>query len=124
MVNPIKNQGQCGSCWAFTATAVLETVYKMKKGVLPVLSEQDLVDCSSQNYGCDGGWYDTAWDQIKLRGIAANSTYPYTAREGTCKSTSTSNPRPYTLTAHKQFGTVQNWVTVGAKDADIMRLVD
>ena len=55
-VNPIKDQGQCGSCWAFSSVGALEGAWKIKTGTLLSFAEQQLVDCSTVNYGCGGGW--------------------------------------------------------------------
>jgi len=57
-VNPIKDQGNCGSCWAFSAVGALEGAWKLKTGSLLSFAEQQLVDCSTSNYGCGGGWQD------------------------------------------------------------------
>jgi len=88
-VTPVKNQGSCGSCWAFAAAGATESAYAIAKGELRTLSEQELVDCSQVDYGCAGGWIDTALEYIYLnKGLALGSEYPYTATDGTCKSSS------------------------------------
>ena len=86
-VNPVKDQGSCGSCWAFSATAAIEGSVFLSKGTLWNLSEQQLVDCGADtgNYGCNGGWMDYAFDSIiNAGGQQATSDYPYTARDGSC----------------------------------------
>ncbi|XP_051894013.1 procathepsin L-like [Pristis pectinata] len=86
LVTPVKNQGQCGSCWAFSATGALEGQWKKKKNQLISLSEQNLLDCDYNSYGCRGGYMDSAFACVKrLHGINSESTYPYTAQEGDCR---------------------------------------
>jgi len=86
-VTPIKNQQQCGSCWAFSAVAGTEGANFLASGKLTSLSEQNLVDCSTAqgNQGCNGGLMTQAFDYIEIAGIDSEASYPYTAQDGTCK---------------------------------------
>jgi len=88
-VTPVKDQGQCGSCWAFSSTGGTEGMWEIASGSLKSLSEQQLVDCSKQNSGCNGGLMDYAFSFYESTNIASESSYPYTARDGTCKSSFT-----------------------------------
>lgn len=97
-MTPIKDQGQCGSCWAFSTTGGVEGAEFVKSGSVTSLSEQSLVDCSGSygNKGCNGGLMDNAFKFIEAKGIPTESSYPYTARDGTCKSyTSTTKISSY-----------------------------
>lgn len=88
LVSSVKNQGRCGSCWAFSALGALEGQHKKKKGVMTDLSEQNLVDCTRRygNLGCRGGWMNTAFKYIKdNKGVDGEYCYPYRAADGFCQ---------------------------------------
>jgi len=83
-VTPVKDQGQCGSCWAFSTTGALEGAYSLKWGTLKSFSEQELVSCDTTNKNCAGGLMNDAytWTQ-KNGGLASESDYPYVSGDGT-----------------------------------------
>jgi cathepsin L len=88
-VTAVKDQGQCGSCWAFSTTGGLEGAWEIATGNLVSMSEQQFVDCSKQNSGCNGGLMETAFSWAENQDIATEDSYGYTARDGTCKSSFT-----------------------------------
>ncbi|XP_050298280.1 procathepsin L-like [Anthonomus grandis grandis] len=84
-VTGVKDQGSCGSCWAFSITGSTEAAYYRKSGNLVSLSEQQLVDCATMNAGCDGGYLEQTFPYIQQNGLESESDYPYTGRDGTCQ---------------------------------------
>lgn len=88
-VGPIKNQGECGSCWAFSTVAGLETAYFLKNKTFVSFSEQELVDCAGGQYrnrGCNGGIMPFAYMYIMDNGITTEDSYPYRGMEGWCQA--------------------------------------
>jgi C1A family cysteine protease len=84
-VTPVKNQEQCGSCWAFSVAEAVESAWFLAKNTLPVLSPQQIVDCDTVDQGCNGGDPPTAYQYLmKQGGLDTEASYPYTGEDGTC----------------------------------------
>ena len=91
-VTTVKDQGQCGSCWTFSATGAIEGAWAIAKGQLVDLTEQQLVDCATGisygSHGCSGGQMEGAFKYVIEHGQCSLDSYPYTAKDGTCKTCS------------------------------------
>ncbi|KAM5578300.1 senescence-specific cysteine protease SAG39 [Rosa sericea] len=94
-VMPVKDQGQCGSCWAFATVGALEGALQLATGKLVSMSEQELVDCNvgGENEGCNGGYPDVAFLYIiEKQGLTNEANYPYTATDNVCNTTEVDSP--------------------------------
>jgi C1A family cysteine protease len=107
-VTPVKNQGNCGSCWAFSATGAVEGVYQLHTHILKSFSEQELVSCNTSpftNHGCQGGLMDYAFKWVKSNGgLCLETAYPYTSgltgQNGDCVSHSFCDDTSVKLTGY------------------------
>ena len=95
-VTGVKDQGNCGSCWSFSATGALEGAYQIKYGTLVSFSEQNLVSCDTIDSACNGGLMDNAFSWTKSNGgLCTETGYPYTSgttgQKGACTTTCTKN---------------------------------
>eukprot|EP01083_Nonionella_stella_P051335 136257_1 len=129
-VTPVKNQGQCGSCWAFSTTGSLESRTAIKAqttgSAITSLSEQQLVDCTRSygNQGCNGGWWFNAYKYVESSGgMCTETAYPYTARDGTCRDktcgTKYDGISTYTKVQTRSDSALQAAVAVGCNSVGV-----
>merc|ERR1712216_165611 len=107
-VSPVKNQGSCGSCWAFSTVGSLEGRAQLAKGNLQQFSEQQFVDCDTDfgDQGCNGGLMDNAFKYAQQADICTEESYAYQAKAGTCKASSCTTGVPdHDVTGYKDVTT-------------------
>ncbi|MDD5371387.1 MAG: C1 family peptidase [Anaerolineaceae bacterium] len=110
----VKDQGACGSCWAFAATGVFESALRIQDGLTTDLSEQYLMSCNNQDWGCGGGWIahdyhkDLKLSLEPVAGAVLEKSLPYQARDTACVGP---NQHPYRLTSWKYVGANHAWPT-------------
>merc|ERR1712070_900633 len=114
-VTPVKNQGQCGSCWAFSTTGSLEGANFVASGELVSLSEQQFVDCDKIDSGCQGGLMDNAFKYAENDAICTEASYPYKGVGGTCAASS--------CAVGLKQGSVTGYKDVGSNEQDLMSAV-
>lgn len=105
VLGEVKNQGSCGSCYAFSTMGNLEGLYAIKTGNKIVLGEQLIVDCDTDDAGCNGGLMELTFDWIKGNGgVELEEDYPYTGREGRCRSDPSKYVADLKVTGYKKLG--------------------
>jgi len=110
VVTPVKNQLECGSCWAFSATENIESIWARAGNQLTELSVQQIVDCDTRDGGCGGGDPNTAFDYvIGAKGLETESDYPYRAQNGQC-----------TFDSSKIAAHISSYESAGTKNEDDM----
>ncbi|XP_050519251.1 cathepsin L-like proteinase [Diabrotica virgifera virgifera] len=109
----VRNQGNCGGCWAFSAAAALEGQLAIHKKQKIPLSPQHLIDCSTKNHGCNGGYMTLAFDHVKSQGLSSERDYPYVARVTQCQRN-----------APKVITSISGYRRIRASEQDLISAID
>jgi len=126
VVTGVKDQGQCGSCWTFGTTGGIEGAAAIYHGHLTSLSEQQIVDCAGPygGAGCNGGSNDIGYKYAESGGLCTESAYPYTAKDGTCKSSSCSASTDSKVTGYVHIPTGDSGLGAGVDKQPISIGID
>ncbi|KAF4759363.1 hypothetical protein FOZ63_018519, partial [Perkinsus olseni] len=107
-VGPVRDQLECGCCYAIQAAVMAEGRFQIKTGIKPLIpfSVQQIVDCSTfyGNKGCKGGTVTKTWMYVQNQGIVKESAYPFTAKDGKCKDSVVTSPANQCLADHDVVG--------------------
>ncbi|XP_001630185.2 cathepsin B-like cysteine proteinase 4 isoform X1 [Nematostella vectensis] len=123
-IHPIRNQGQCGSCWAFGASEVLSDRFAIasKNQIYVTLSAQQLVDCDLDNSGCSGGWPINAWNYMVKTGLLTEQCYgPYYAKQYTCRLTANTTDCPWQPGVKARFYHAKSAYKLPAKNVEAIQ---
>jgi C1A family cysteine protease len=112
LTTPVKDQGYCGSCWAFSATEQIESDAIRTLGTTYILSPEQIVQCDSTSYGCSGGWTENAYNYVKKNGgITTEANYPYTSYMGTTGQCKTGQSNVITVSSYYTISTESSMAT-------------
>jgi len=112
-VTPVKNQGQCGSCWSFSSSGAVEGAWVVGGNSLVSLSEQELVSCDKQDSACDGGLMDYAFEYVKENGLTSEENYPYVSGNGQVPACDSSK-------VAQKVATINSYVDVQTRSEDAL----
>ena len=119
VVSAVKDQGACGSCWAFASTGNLESLYAIHEGNIRTFSEQMLIDCDTTDAGCNGGLMEYAFSWLKKNGgIMFDNDYPYEGIKSACKSDKSKYANMTIVGFKKLYDPYSEW---GCVDEDEMK---
>ncbi|KXJ22227.1 cathepsin B [Exaiptasia diaphana] len=123
-IHPIRNQGACGSCWAFGASETLSDRFAIasQNKINVVLSAQQLVDCNTKNTGCKGGWPIQAWNYMRDVGLLTEQCYgPYYAKQYQCRINANTTQCPYEPGYPARFYKAKNAYSLPAKNVEAVQ---